>query len=72
MVHRASTAGGDRIDGGTGSACVAAVDHHAGAVLRQQGRDGGTDAPRPADHDCAAVDQQAHSSVPKVIMSRFQ
>jgi hypothetical protein len=41
-------------------------------MLRQQGRDGRTDAARPADHDCAAVEQQAHSSVPKVITSRFQ
>ena len=43
------------VGGGSGSVCVAAVDHHTGTVLRQQGRDGRADAPRSADHDGAAV-----------------
>ena len=73
MGHRASTACSDPISGGPGSVYIAAVDHHTGTVLGQQGRDGCTDAPRPADHDGAAVgQQQAHSSVPNVITSRFQ
>jgi hypothetical protein len=73
MGHRSSAGGGDPIGGGRGSVSVAAIDHDSGAVLCQQGRNGRTDTPRPADHDGAAVGQQrAHSSVPNVIMSRFQ
>jgi hypothetical protein len=55
MSHRASAGGGDPLGGGSGSVCVAAVDHHTGTVLRQQGRGGRADAPRSADHDGAAV-----------------
>ena len=65
--------GSDAFCGGVGGVGVSAVDHHAGAVLRQQPRDSRADAPRPADHDRApAGEQWGHSSLPKVIMSRFQ
>ena len=73
MGHRAPAGGGDPVRGGFGGFGVPAVDHHTGAVLGQQGRDGCADTPRPADHDGAAVGEQwAHSSVPNVIASRFQ
>ena len=73
MGHRASAGGGDPFRGGSGSISAAAVDYHTGTVPRQQGRDGRADAPRSADYDGAAVGKQgAHSSVPNVIMSRFQ
>ena len=73
MSHRAPTAGGDPIRGGLGSFDIPPIDDHTGTVLRQQGRDGRPDAPRSADHDGVAVGKQgAHSSVPNVIMSRFQ
>jgi hypothetical protein len=55
VSHRAPTSGSDRVGSRTGSIAVAAVDHHAGAVSRQQGRDGRTDAARPADHHGAAL-----------------
>jgi hypothetical protein len=44
MGHRASTFGADGRGGGAGSVAVAAVDHHACAMLCQQHCDGRADA----------------------------
>jgi hypothetical protein len=65
--------GDDLIGGRVGSFSIPPVDHDTRAVLSQQTRDGRTYAPRPADHDRAAAgEQRGHSSLPKVIISRFQ
>ena len=58
MGERATTIRDDALRGGPGSVGISAVDHHRSAVLGQQVRDRGTDAPRPADHDGAAVGEQ--------------
>lgn len=73
MGDCATSGGSDVIRGGLGGIGISAVDYHSSAVLGQQLRDRCTDAPRPADHDGTAVGEQwAHSSLPKVIASRFQ
>jgi hypothetical protein len=58
MGDRPSARGGDPLGGGLGGVGVSAVDHHPGAVPRQQRGDGCADTPRPADHDSAAVGEQ--------------
>ena len=73
MGNRSTAVGDDALRGGLGSVGISAIDHHRSAVLGQQVCDRCTDAPRAADHDGAAVGEQStHSSLPKVIASRFQ
>jgi len=43
MRDRPSASGGDRLSRRMGGVSVSAVDHHAGAVLREQPRDSRAD-----------------------------